>query len=192
MRLGSFVTLNFVDSIIAAERISRPRRRQVVSILMIQPTGKAVCLAMSEGSQVDGRLNMSPPQGEIEKYESLYSSAVREAREEITVSISGKVLYLGSIVRQLETDHKRAKDFDEYHYHWVATFADHPNLLPQPPLLSAGWYHFDTLASVSKFSMSEEKGMMFRLALQTLFKHSGDKQLVRKKVVNRPGALLAA
>ncbi|MCB9819501.1 NUDIX hydrolase [Candidatus Nomurabacteria bacterium] len=159
-----------------------PDRRQVASIVLLNPAGKALCLTMSERATQDGRLNLSPLQGGIEKNESLYSAVVREVREEIGVGVSGKVLYLGSAIRTLGPDHKRRDQFKEYHHHWVVTFADSYTLSPQPPLLLADWYYFDTLKSISH-SMSESKRQMLQGALTDVFRISGDHQLVRREAI---------
>ncbi|PIR86132.1 hypothetical protein COU14_00525 [Candidatus Kaiserbacteria bacterium CG10_big_fil_rev_8_21_14_0_10_44_10] len=183
MDCSSFVNFNFIDSRITSERMMFPERRQVASILVLNPVGKAICLAMSEKAEQDGRLNLSPLQGGIEKNESLYSAVIREVREEVGVGVSGKVLYIGSAVRTLGPDHKRRNQFKEYHHHWVVTFADSHTLSPQPPLQSADWYYFDTLVSICH-SMSEAKRQMFQGALASVYGISGDRQLVRREAIN--------
>lgn len=193
MRLGTFANITYIDSFIEGERDKFPRRRQVVSILAVNPAGKAICLSMSDAAKEDGRLNVSPLQGGIERFESLSAATIRELREEVKLGIAGKVIYLGSVLRPLPPGHQKRKDFDEYFHHWVAVSAASDHLEAQPPLYSAGWYHFDTLASVSAFNMSTYKAEMFRAALRALAKRSGDSQLVRRNLfIEAPAGVLMA
>lgn len=171
--VGSFAQLKNVGSVIREEMKTQKRRRQVVSILLVKPDGKAVCLCVAKGAIRDQRLNMSPPQGGIKRGESLYKAAARELREELDVSIMGDVVYLGSIVRVLPSDHRHVAKFDDCHHHWVAAFAGTGKLRPRDSQAEASWNYLDTLESLSQVSMSKDKGIMFSAACQKFISLSG-------------------
>ncbi len=181
MRKGSLVRLANVGNTIKEEMSSLKRRRQVVSVLLINPNGKAICLCASSKAISDGRLNLSPPQGQIEQGELIYGATVRELREELGVTISGQVIYLGSTVRELPADHPHREEFDEFHYHWTAVFAETASLCPAEQFESARWHYLTEMSTVQQLSMSKDKAAMFAEARQELVLLSKDPYLIRKE-----------
>ncbi len=179
----AFNKLSFVDSIVEGERIKRGdvRIRQVVSVLTIKPDGKAMALCMAEGAKVDGKLNISPPQGAIHRHEPVVGAAIRTINVELGVGVSSPPVYLGSARRKLPADHKRAKWFDEYHHHWVAIFADSYDFNPKSSFCKTNWYFLDSLDYLASTSMSKDKAAMFQSALKSLIEISGNRFLVRRK-----------
>lgn len=166
--LGSFGKIAFVDYTIREEVNSYPRRRQVVDVLLIAKYGQDICLCLPEGAKKDGRLNLSPPQGGVEKGETLAQAAVRELYEELGIRIASPVSYLGSAIRKLRDDHKQASSFDEYHHHFVAVFSSSHRMSLDASVAEAGWHHFSNLENVARFSMSKEKGVMTLAAVKEL------------------------
>lgn len=178
--VGSFAQLNNVGLVIREERRTNSRRRQVVSILLIKPSGKALCLCVANGAIRDQRLNLSPPQGGIEPGELLYGATVRELHEELDVGIVGRVVYLGSMIRALPSGHRHAVEFNDCHHHWVAVFAGTNKLRPRDSQEKACWHYLDTLESLSQVSMSKDKALMFNAALKQLLHISRDPYLIRQ------------
>ena len=182
MRCGSFKLKehNFIDSLIAKERVEYKQRCQQVAVLLISPDGKRLCLTLPDKALKDQRLNLSPPQGKVERNESLQSAAIREVREEVSADIVTPVAYLGSIMRQIDESHPKGHKFDQLHYHWVVGFAASYSLEAQPPLVEARWQYLDSMRNNMRL-MSPEKWEMFSLALQKLQTLSRDPALVRRK-----------
>lgn len=191
--VGSLTQLRDIDAVIreGVRTQDRARRRQVVSILLIKPDGKALCLCVAEGAIRDQRLNLSPPQGGIELGESYYGAASRELYEELGVGIVGRVLYLGSTIRVLPPDHRHVDKFDDCHHHWVATFANTDKLHPRDSQEKACWHYLDTLESLSQVSMSKDKGVMFSAAFKKLISISGDPYLIRPDRFGVSGTMAA-
>ena len=179
--VGSFARLKDVGLVIREERKTHLRRRQVVSVMLIKPDGKALCLCVAKGAIRDQRLNMSPPQGGIRRGESLSKAAPRELLEELDVSIMGRVTYLGSILRVLPSDHRHAAKFNDCHHHWVAVFASSDKLRPRDSQAEASWNYLDTLESLSQVSMSKDKATMFNAARKELLRISKDSLLIRQE-----------
>ncbi len=179
--VGSFTQLRDINAVIreGVRTQARSRRRQVVSILLVKQDGKAICLCVAKGALRDQRLNLSPPQGSIERGELLHEATLRELREELDVSFVGKILYLGSAIRVLPPDHRHAKRFDDCHHHWVAAFANSDRLRPSDSQAEACWHYLDTLDSLSQVSMSKDKAGMFSAAFKKLISISGDPYLIR-------------
>lgn len=178
--VGSFAQLKNVGSVIRGEMVTHLRRRQVVSILLIKPDGKALCLCVAEGAIKDKRLNLSPPQGGIESGELLYGATARELHEELNVNIVGRVMYLGSVLRILSGNHRHSTQFDDCHHHWVGVFAGTDKLRPRDSQAEACWHYLDTLESLSQVSMSKEKAFMFNAARRQLLHISKDPYLIRQ------------
>ena len=179
--VGSFIELKNVDSVIRRERKIHPRWRQVVNVLLIIPTGRALCLCVAEGAIKDQRLNLSPIQGGIEVDEQLNDAAKREVDEEVSVGLAGDVVYLGSVLRILPPDHRHAIEFDKCHHHWVAAFSASYHLQPQPPQAVARWHYFDTLEDAAQTPMSTAKATMFNAARAKLVSVSDNTYLIDHK-----------
>lgn len=175
-------TSAFADSRMAAEKMTCGKTRQVVAVILLAPDGKRLCLIMPESAKEDGRLNLSPPQGEIEEYESIWIAASRHLQDEVGVDMCGPVVYLGNSYRQLPADHHRAKQYRFYRYHWVSAYAFGYTLTPSAPLAKANWYNVDACDYLSQ-CMSEEKGQMFKEAVMTLQKKVCDNSLIRKSIL---------
>lgn len=180
--VGSFAQLKNVRSVIKEESRIHQRRRQVVNVLLIKPNGRALCLCVAEGAIKDQRLNLCPPQGGIELHESINNAAIREVGEEVAVAVVGKIIYLGSIIRVLPSDHRHAAQFNDCHHHWVAAFSDSYHLKPQSPQAVARWHYFDTLEDAAQTPMSPAKAAMFNAARAKLVSISGDPLFVRHEL----------
>lgn len=180
--VGSFAQLKNVRSIIKEESRIHQRRRQVVNVLLISPNGRALCLCVAEGAIKDQRLNLCPPQGGIELHESINNAAIREVAEEVAVAVVGKIIYLGSMIRDLPSDHRHAVQFDDCHHHWVAAFSSSYDLQPKPPQVVAKWHYFKTLEDSTQTPMSKDKARMFNAARAKLVSICGDPLLVRQEL----------
>lgn len=166
--VGSFIRLNNPDKIISEEMLRFNDRRQVVSILLLNPGNTAMCLCLADGARLDHKLNLSPLQGGIESGEKLYDAAKREIKEEVMLS-TDIIIYLGSAIRDLPVGHRLSKQYKQFHHHWVYARATSSSLRAQPPLAEARWQYFDTLDSVSQVAMSKDKATMFKHACDMYF-----------------------
>lgn len=175
-------TSAFADSRMAAEKMICGKTRQVVSVILLAPDGKRFCLTMCEAAKADGRLNLSPPQGGIEEYESIWAATNRVIWEELHVNMQGPVIYLGNQRRGLSADHHRFGQYRYYRYHWVSAYSSGYYLKPEIPLAKVNWYYFDAIDYLTK-CMSKEKGEMFRQAVTILQKKAGSNTLIRRSVL---------
>ena len=183
-------TSTFADSRVTAEQMICGKTRQVVAIILLAPDGKRLCLTMKEAAREDGRLNLSPPQGDIGETESIWNAASRELQDELGVDMCGPVVYLGNSQRQLPKGHPRSKQYRFYRYNWVTAYSAGYDLRPRVPLAKANWYHFDALEYLTG-CMSEEKGRMFKEVMSALRKKAGNNYMIRKSILeNDPDRLL--
>lgn len=188
MRLvGSFKHYERIGDKIKQERQAFQLRRQVVSVLLISPDGKRGWLGTPSKALQDGRYNITPPQGGVEKGESVYDAAARELEEELGLSVlSADVVYLGSVVRQLPEDHKHFPRYTEAHHHWVCVHSPHDKVMCREPFANGGWYPLDTMRSQAQLRMvptSEAKAEMYLMALRALQNRVGDLHLIRRGAI---------
>ncbi len=185
----------FVDSKVSAERMIDPTTRQVVAIILLSRDGKRYCLMLPEKAVNDGRLNLSPPQGDIGEYESIWTATNRVILEELHVNMHGPVVYLGSRRRMLPQDHPHIKEYRQYRYHWVSAYAEEFDLKPTPSVKKAHWYYLDTAVHMVG-CMSAEKGQMFRDAVGVVRNKAANIALIRSTILEKdrsrlPGILLS-
>ncbi len=161
---------------IMGERVIHEERRQMVVVLLIDPTGKRVALSRTGGVAL-GRSLFAPPCGEVNLAESPAAAARRVVRERLQVGLAERQVVLGSAVR-------RPKRGQEVRYNWIAGHADNQ------ALARGRWYSFDTLDTMASLHMSDTMSVLFQGALRRLYALTRDRALVRPQVIAEHGAAI--
>jgi 8-oxo-dGTP pyrophosphatase MutT (NUDIX family) len=167
-----------LDELIAQLQLSEPRNRQVVFVLLFDPTKTQICLMLSNKAIKDGRGNWVPPQGEIKRGEGHKQATIRELKEELMIDIKPEdVVYLGSCERVLAADHPKADVWDKMTYHTVFVCSQSYTLLPEREISEVRWYFARDVELWCESSMSPEKAEIFLESMAAAYKGP----LLRKK-----------
>lgn len=163
--LGSFEYFIDIHHQIRQNHQQFPAHRQVVSVLLLDPSKQQLCLTRSRSSDFDDDHRWSPPQGSIHRLTGIVRSARWHIKNKVCQTPNSRTIYLGSVLRKLSEP--RGKH-THYHYHFVTVEASDHCLRPGKGVAEARWCQLDVLPTWVKDAMSPAKAAMFLQALGSL------------------------
>ena len=165
---GVFTDLTYPDRVVSYEQKHFQPRRQVVLVLLYNPSIFSLAFLLPKKAQLDRRFNQNPIQGGIEFREPIIDACRREVEEEVGLRrFLEPPRYIGSELQRCATVQKKLGSTREQRFHAVLYPTEETSLCPREENVArADWVRLDLIGNCVLPFMSSAKHSVFTHALE--------------------------